>query len=88
MISSLSSSSACLVNIRHFHSPTFMSSSMVVKDVRFNCIEKVWEILRHHVLTGWCTFEQPQDQRGVANGLSLCLNSISKAMGPAGGGSL
>ncbi|CAM6051986.1 unnamed protein product [Sphagnum compactum] len=30
----------------------------------------------------------PQDQRGVANGLSLCLNSISKAMGPAGGGSL
>jgi hypothetical protein len=30
----------------------------------------------------------PQDQRGVANGLSLCLNSISKSMGPAGGGSL
>jgi hypothetical protein len=61
---------------------------MVVKNVRFNCIEKVWEIQWHHVLTDCCTFEQPQHQRGVANGLSLCLNSISKAMGPAGGGSL
>jgi hypothetical protein len=32
--------------------------------------------------------EQPQDQRGAANGLSVSLASVFKAIGPAGGGAL
>jgi hypothetical protein len=30
----------------------------------------------------------PQDQRGAANGLSVSLASLFKAIGPAGGGAL
>jgi len=33
-------------------------------------------------------FEQPQDQRGVANGVSMSVVSVFKAIGPAFGGSL
>jgi hypothetical protein len=41
--------------------------------------------LLNNLLLFWI---QPQEQRGIANGVSMGVVSVFKAMGPAGGGSL
>ena len=38
------------------------------------------------ILTDLCATIQPQDQRGAANGLSMTVMSLFKAVAPAGAG--
>jgi hypothetical protein len=38
------------------------------------------------ILTDLCAIIQPQDQRGAANGLSMTVMSLFKAVAPAGAG--
>jgi hypothetical protein len=55
------------------------------------CVVHQAKYRQHYCIVDWpiaSMFEQPQDQRGVANGVSMSVVSVFKAIGPAFGGSL